>query len=195
MLVIKVYILIFHILHIERKLYSYQCNGLYFFQNEAQTKFILNEVSDFRNSSHYTNDHCVYVHSFHNVFSLSTSYNLLTLYNLINIAIFESLVSYGRLSFALVMSGVTKHSFCAGTINYKTTFIIGVHYFIGFEEKVESVRSMIRLNMPHQGNMYLKQIHVPPKTLPLYRETGVCRGIPNFLISDPNHTSSRCGYR
>ena len=29
---------------------------------------------------------------------------------------------------------------------------------------------------------------IPPLTLLLYRKTGVCRGIPNFLIFDSNHT-------
>ena len=62
MLVTKVHTLIFHILHIDS---SYQSKGFFFFQNKARTKFILNEVSDFRNSSHYTNDYCVFIMSFH----------------------------------------------------------------------------------------------------------------------------------
>ena len=69
-------------------------------------------------------------------------------------------VSYGRLSFALVMSGVTKHSFCAGTINYKTTFIIGVHYFIGFEEKVESFRKHDTFKNTASGK-HVREINTP----------------------------------
>ena len=49
---------------------------------------------------------------------------------------------------------------------------------------VENV-SMTIPALLHWENMSVKCI--PPLTPLLYRKTGVCRGIPNFLIFDPKH--------
>ena len=40
-------------------------------------------------------------------------------------------------------------------------------------------------NFVHQENMSVK--YIPPHISLLYSKTGVCRGIPTFLVFDPKH--------